>query len=364
MINSPSIKGYAWPRCCKWNLSCLMTKPTKWVRAQRRLRSDWASPSLIRVFTVRMKKAWTLSYHWAHSEDSDAQSDQSLRWVHSHIVGFVTRRLIYKAVFFLIQSIKIFEMTYTSLMQANYTKHGCFTFPFYNTSSFFQVFRKNIWIFNGREVWIKNSVTKTTVRHHSASLVMPNSYPEWRNFHFEPNNHYRFFFFHTLLSTIAFRLECMLFYQIYTKITTFSIKRCSVRFGSYLRRWHVWRKIDINLTSRRQNDVKASELSFRHHARESSYTPCLRRHFLAPVRIMEIPVGYARKFLLKEFYHFLVLRCPENPQPDQVPPGPAQSPDGYWRTHHSAAELLHQVERCLQTGWVYYGIRLTIWAIS
>ena len=28
-------------------------------------------PSLIRVFTVRMKKAWALTTHWAHSEDSD-----------------------------------------------------------------------------------------------------------------------------------------------------------------------------------------------------------------------------------------------------------------------------------------------------
>ena len=44
--------------------------------AQRRLRSAWAPPSLIRVFTVRMKKAWVLIYplsahqrlwsDWAH----------------------------------------------------------------------------------------------------------------------------------------------------------------------------------------------------------------------------------------------------------------------------------------------------------
>ena len=29
------------------------------------------SPSLIRVFAVRMKKAWFLTTHWVHSEDSD-----------------------------------------------------------------------------------------------------------------------------------------------------------------------------------------------------------------------------------------------------------------------------------------------------
>ena len=34
------------------------------------------------------------------------------------------------------------------------------------------------------------------------------------------------------------------------------------------------------------------------HARESSYTPHVRRHFLAPVGFTEIPVGYARKSVL------------------------------------------------------------------
>ena len=31
-------------------------------------------------------------------------------------------------------------------------------------------------IYNGPSVQIENSVTQVTVRHHSASLVMPNSY--------------------------------------------------------------------------------------------------------------------------------------------------------------------------------------------
>ena len=38
---------------CKLYISHRMTKPTKWLCAQRRLRSAWASPSLIRVLTVR-----------------------------------------------------------------------------------------------------------------------------------------------------------------------------------------------------------------------------------------------------------------------------------------------------------------------
>ena len=49
-------------------------------------------PSLIRVFAVRMKEAWVLSYplsaQWRLWSDwADAQADLSLRWVHSHFVG-------------------------------------------------------------------------------------------------------------------------------------------------------------------------------------------------------------------------------------------------------------------------------------
>ena len=46
-------------------------------------------PSLIRVLAVRMKKAWVLSYPLS----TNAQADLSLRWVHSHFVGFVTSQL-------------------------------------------------------------------------------------------------------------------------------------------------------------------------------------------------------------------------------------------------------------------------------
>ena len=55
-------------------------------------------PSLIRVFAVCMDKAWVLSYPLsAHqilwSDWADTQADLSLRWAHSHIVGFVMLRL-------------------------------------------------------------------------------------------------------------------------------------------------------------------------------------------------------------------------------------------------------------------------------
>ena len=57
-------------------------------------------PSLIRVFTVHMRKAWVLSYPlsaqgWLWSDWADAQGDLSLRWAHGYFVGFVMRRLIY-----------------------------------------------------------------------------------------------------------------------------------------------------------------------------------------------------------------------------------------------------------------------------
>ena len=56
--------------------------------------------SLMRVFAVRMKKAWVLSYPlsaqrrlWAGW--ADAQADLSLSWPHTYFVGFVMSRLIY-----------------------------------------------------------------------------------------------------------------------------------------------------------------------------------------------------------------------------------------------------------------------------
>ena len=42
-------------------------KTTKWVCAQRRLRSAWHPPSLIKVFAVHMN----LATHWLHSKHSD-----------------------------------------------------------------------------------------------------------------------------------------------------------------------------------------------------------------------------------------------------------------------------------------------------
>ena len=79
-------------------LSRLMTKPTKW-----HVRTTTTQISLgirlIRVFAVRMKKGWVLSYSLSAqrrlwSDWADAQADLSLRWAHTHFVGFVMSRRI------------------------------------------------------------------------------------------------------------------------------------------------------------------------------------------------------------------------------------------------------------------------------
>ena len=78
---------------CLWYMSHLMRKPTKWLCVQRRL-------SLIRVFAVRLMGSWgpklsSCGQRRLWSDWADAQADLSLRWAHTHFVGFVMRWLIY-----------------------------------------------------------------------------------------------------------------------------------------------------------------------------------------------------------------------------------------------------------------------------
>ena len=57
------------------------------------IRPVWSESSL-----SAWRNLWSLATHWAHSEDwsdwADAQADLSLRWAHTHFVGFVMSRLI------------------------------------------------------------------------------------------------------------------------------------------------------------------------------------------------------------------------------------------------------------------------------
>ena len=52
-------------------MSHLMTKPTKWLCAQRRLRSAWASTQSDQSSLSTCRKLGSLATHWVYSEDSD-----------------------------------------------------------------------------------------------------------------------------------------------------------------------------------------------------------------------------------------------------------------------------------------------------
>ena len=97
-------------------------------------------------------------------------------------------------------------------------------------------------------------------------------------------------YFSCILSLRQLHLDLNMccFINFALKYLHFSIKKSSVRLLSY------------TLMSKRlaENDFKTSKmtskLSYWHHAGELSYTPHVRRHFLALVGFTEIPVGYAR----------------------------------------------------------------------
>ena len=81
------------------HLSRLVTKPTKWLCAQQRLRSVWASAQSDQSSLSALRKLRSLATHWAHSEDSD-QTGQMPKLIRvfdgrtCQCVGFVMRWLI------------------------------------------------------------------------------------------------------------------------------------------------------------------------------------------------------------------------------------------------------------------------------
>ena len=84
-----------------WRYICLlyemgrdMTKPTKWVCAQRRLGSAWASAQSDQSLRCPHEESlgpWLPIKRTAKTQIT--QTDLSLRWAQSHIVGFVMSRL-------------------------------------------------------------------------------------------------------------------------------------------------------------------------------------------------------------------------------------------------------------------------------
>ena len=99
-------------------------------------------PSLIRVFAVRMKEAWFLIYPLSAqrrlwSDWADAQADLSLRWAHSHFVGFVTRRLKLWLLY------RIFPNKWTCPITVEFSCFFCcFFFCFFFLFFFFLVFKR------------------------------------------------------------------------------------------------------------------------------------------------------------------------------------------------------------------------------
>ena len=90
VINSAWVLVY---RCTIWRI-CIWA--TTWQNqqngmcAQRTLRSAWASTQSDQSSLSAWRNLWSLATHSADSKNSDL----SLRWAHSHFVGFVIRRLI------------------------------------------------------------------------------------------------------------------------------------------------------------------------------------------------------------------------------------------------------------------------------
>ena len=58
-----------------------MTKPTKWLCAQRRLGSAWPSTQSDQSSLSAWRKFGSLATHWAHSEDWSDWADARLIWV-------------------------------------------------------------------------------------------------------------------------------------------------------------------------------------------------------------------------------------------------------------------------------------------
>ena len=83
-------------------MSCLMTKPTKWLCAQQRLRSAWASTQSDQSSLCTQCVAKDPRFHHADSEDSYQTGRMpKLIWVFAgrtcHCVGFVMRQLTCKS---------------------------------------------------------------------------------------------------------------------------------------------------------------------------------------------------------------------------------------------------------------------------
>ena len=99
-ISDPLSYTIEWLHVLKWNMSHLMTKPTKWhVRPAKTQISLGIRPVWSESLLSACRKLGSLATHWTHSEDSDQTGWMSrLIWVFAgrtcHFVAFITLRLI------------------------------------------------------------------------------------------------------------------------------------------------------------------------------------------------------------------------------------------------------------------------------
>ena len=77
------------------DLSRDMTKPTKWLCVQRRLRSAWASAQSDQSLRCPHEESLGPQLPLSALRRVDAQADLSLHWAHTHFVGFVISWLIW-----------------------------------------------------------------------------------------------------------------------------------------------------------------------------------------------------------------------------------------------------------------------------
>ena len=118
---------------------------------------------------------------------------------------------------------------------------------------------QNIRIFNSCEVHTENSVRTVIVRQDEACWMMPNSYPEWRNFQFAPSNHYGFFSCIPSLWKLHLNFHVHYFITITLKKYIFgqamfcSAPTCDIDIKMFDGKWHK-KKTDA-ITSKRHTNV-------------------------------------------------------------------------------------------------------------
>ena len=94
--------------------------------------------------------------------------------------------------------------------------------------------------------------------------------PERQNFPFAPKNRYGFFFLHTIPLTIAFRLEYVLFYQFYAKVTIFFDEE---KFGTAP-------LLYVDDKRLAENDIKTSKMKSK---RQNGHTDVMHESRLTPL---------------------------------------------------------------------------------